>query len=79
MGKPLMLREEDDRRIEALRKRLGTRTKVDVVRTALRLLELDAERAERVARWRRAVRVAGGESRRALRDFRAHSRLNHDG
>ena len=79
MGKPLMLREEDDRRIEALRKRLGTRTKVDVVRTALRLLELDAERAERVARWRRAVRVAGGESRRALRDFLAHSRLNHDG
>ena len=79
MGKPLMLREEDDRRIEALRKRLGTRTKVDVVRTALRLLELDAERAERVARWRRAVKVAGGESRRALRDFRAHSRLTHDG
>lgn len=75
MGKPLMLQEADDRRIEALRKRLGTRTKVDVVRTALRLLEQDAERAERVARWRRAVRVAAGESRRALRDFRPHSRL----
>ena len=75
MGKPLMLQEADDRRIEALRKRLGTKTKVDVVRTALTLLERDAERADRVIRWQRAVRVATGESRRALRDFRPHSRL----
>ena len=79
MGKPLMLREADDRRLEALRKRLGTKTKVDVVRTALRLLEQDAERAERVARWQRAVRVAVAESRSALRDFRGHSRLHRDG
>jgi len=79
MGKPLMLREADDRRIEALRKRLGTKTKVDVVRTALRPLEQDAERAERVARWQRAVRVAAAESRKALRDYRPHSRLHRDG
>jgi hypothetical protein len=70
-----MLQDADDRRIEALRKRLGTKTKVDVVRTALGLLERDAERAERVARWQRAVRIAAGESRKALRDFRTHSRL----
>ena len=75
MGKPLMLQEADDRRIEALRKRLGTKTKVDVVRTALTLLERDAERADRVIRWQRAVRVAAGESRKALREFRPHSRL----
>ena len=73
-----MLQDEDDRRIEALRKRLGTKTKVDVVRTALRLLEQDAERANPVARWHRAVRVVAAESRRALRDFRPHSRLRHE-
>jgi hypothetical protein len=32
-------------------------------------------RAERVSRWERAVKVAAPESRRALRDFRKHSRL----
>lgn len=75
MGKPLMLQEDDAERIESLKKRLGARTKIDVVRSALDLLERDAERAERVAQWRKAVRRVVPESRAALRDFRAHSRL----
>lgn len=75
MGVPLMLQPADARRIESLKKRLGARSKVDVVRTALDMLERDAERAERVQRWERAVRLAAAESRRASRDFRKHSRL----
>ncbi len=75
MGKPLMLQEADDRRIEALKKRLCVRTKIDVVRTALDLLERDAERTERVARWQRAAKVAAPESRAALAAFRFGSRL----
>lgn len=70
-----MLQEDDARRIEVLKKRLGARTKIEVVRTALDLLERDAERAERVARWRRAVRLVAGESRRVGREFQRHSRL----
>ena len=76
MGKPLMLQEGDAKRIEALKERLGARTKIEVVRSALDLLEHDAERQERVAKWRRAVGVVGRESRAALRDFRSHSRLH---
>ena len=75
MGKPLMLQEADAERIEALKKRLGARTKIDVVRSALDLLEHDAERVERVAKWRKAVGLVARESRAALRDFRPHSRL----
>lgn len=75
MGKPLMLQEADADRIESLKKRLRARTKIDVVRSALDLLERDAERAERVAKWRRVVGLVAPESRAALRDFRAHSRL----
>jgi hypothetical protein len=75
MGKPLMLQEADAERIESLKKRLGARTKIDVVRSALDLLEQDAERVERVAKWRKAVGVVARESRAALRDFRRHSRL----
>ena len=75
MGRPLMLQEADAERIESLKKRLGARTKIDVVRSALDLLERDAERIERVAKWRKAVGVVAGESRAALRDFRPYSRL----
>jgi hypothetical protein len=75
MGVPLMLQEADARRIELLKKKLGARSKVEVVRSALDLLERRALRAERVSRWERAVKVAAPESRGALRDFRKLSRL----
>jgi len=75
MGKPLMLQEADAQRIETLKKRLGAPTKIAVVRSALDLLERDAERTERVARWRKAARMVAGESRRVSRDFQGHSRI----
>ena len=75
MGKPLMLQEDDAERVESLKKRLGARTKIEVVRSALALLERDAERAERVARWRKAVGLVADQSRIVSRDFRSHSRL----
>jgi hypothetical protein len=70
-----MLQEADAARLVALKRRLGARTKVDVVRSALDLLERDADRADRVARWRRAAKVVARESRAVLREFRRHSRL----
>jgi len=70
-----MLQEADAERIETLKKRLGARTKIDVVRSALDLLERDADRTELVARWRKAVRLVAGESRKVSREFRRHSRL----
>jgi hypothetical protein len=70
MGKPLMIQERDDDRITALKERLGLRTKVDVVRRGLDLLEDEAERIARVERWRRAARAAAPTSRAANSDFR---------
>ena len=75
MGKPLMIQEDDNRRIEELKKRLGARSKVDVVRAGLTLLEREAERQARIGRWRRAARLAGASSRAVNADFRRHSRL----
>ncbi len=75
MGKPMMLQEDDAERIESLKERLGARTKIDVVRSALDLLERDAERAERVTRWRKAAKAVAKESRAVLREFRPNSRL----
>ena len=76
MGVPLMLQEADAHRIEALKKRIGARTKVEVVRRALDLLEHDAERSARVVRWERAVRLAASTSRRVVAEFRPSSRLH---
>lgn len=75
MGRPLMLQEADAERIESLKKRIHARTKIDVVRSALDLLERDAERSDRVARWRKAVKLVAGESRAVQRDFRRYTRL----
>jgi hypothetical protein len=50
-----------------------------VVRTALDALEREANRVERVERWKRAVALAGSESRRVNRAFQKHSRLKRIG
>ena len=75
MGKLLMIQPDDDARIERLRQRLGIDRKVAVVRAGLELLEAQADRQERVARWRSAAKKAAATSRQVNAEFRAHSRL----
>ena len=75
MGKPLMIKAEDERRIESLKQRLGIQRKVDVVRAGFELLEKEAERRERVQRWKRAATLVAATSRNVNAEFRAHSRL----
>ena len=75
MGKPLMIQEADDGRIERLKVRLGIPRKIDVVRAGMTLLEQQADRRERVARWTRAVARVAAESARVNAEFRPHSRL----
>ena len=79
MGKPLMIQEEDDKRIEQLRKRLGIKTKVQVVREALRLLEKDALKLERIERWKKAAKAVSKSSKAVLSDFMTYSRLHKNG
>jgi hypothetical protein len=78
VGKPLMLREDDDRRIERLKRRLGAPSKVQVVRSALVLLEVQADREEKIARWRKLVPLLAESSAEVNRDFQPHSRLRRD-
>ncbi len=75
MGKPLTIQAEDDRRIENLKDRLGVSTKIGVVRAGLELLEKEAERRTRVARWRSAAQLAAPTSREVNAEFRARTRL----
>jgi hypothetical protein len=75
MGKPLMIQEEDDRRIENLKRRLGIARKVDVLRAGIDLLEKEAERRERVRRWKRSAALVARTSRDVNVEFQPHSRL----
>ncbi|MBI4042832.1 MAG: hypothetical protein HY391_05080 [Deltaproteobacteria bacterium] len=78
MGKPLMIQESDDRRIESLKKKIGVKTKVEVVRRALELLEERAERVARISQWKKAARLAAKSSYEVLSDFKPHSRLKRN-
>ena len=74
-----MIQDEDDKRIELLRKKLGIKTKVQVIRNALDLLERDAQKIERIQRWKRAAKIVSGSSKEVLAEFMLHSRLRkHD-
>ena len=75
MGKPLMIQEDDERRIENLKRRLGIQRKVDVLRAGNELLEKEAERRERILRWKRAAALVTASSREVNAEFRKHSRL----
>jgi hypothetical protein len=75
MGKPLMIQEEDERRIESLKRRLGIQSKVGVLRAGIDLLEREAERRERIRRWKRAAALVAPTSREVNAEFQAHSRL----
>jgi hypothetical protein len=75
MGKLLMIQEEDERRIDTLKRRLNIARKVDVLRAGIELLEKEADRRERILRWKRAAALAIETSREVNADFRQHSRL----
>jgi hypothetical protein len=75
MGRPLMIQEEDERRIEILKRKLGIKRKVDVLRAGIGLLEKEAERRERVRRWKRATALVIKTSREVNSEFQSHSRM----
>ena len=77
MGKPLMIQPEDDNRIESLKEKTGARSKVDVVRAALTLLEEDVKRSERVKRWERAAKVVGKSGLDVLKVFQTKERFKN--
>ncbi len=75
MGKPLTIQPEDDRRLNILKKPLGVKTKVDVLRRGLDLLEDEILRKERIRRWKKVARLVAGQSKKINREFQKHTRL----
>ncbi len=69
MGKPLTIQKEDDAKIESLKKQLGLSTKIEVVRSALNLLQAEASRLSRVKRWQRAAKIVGDSGLEVQKEF----------
>lgn len=69
MGKLIMLKDDDHRRINLLRRRLKARSKAEVVRAGLELLEQQTLRAERSERLRRAAVLAAPSSNAFIREM----------
>lgn len=78
MGIPLMIQEMDNERIEALKKEFGIHKKIDVIRAGLKLLEHEAQRIQKINRWKRAARLVAKSSQEVNSDFQAHSRMKSD-
>ena len=79
MGIPLMIQEQDNRRIEDLKKDLGIHKKIDVIRAGLVLLEENAERIKRINRWKQAAQLVAENSADVNQAFQKHSRMKaHD-
>lgn len=75
MGIPLMIQEEDNQRIDHLKKDLGISKKIDVIRAALALLEKEAERIRKIKRWKHAAKVVAKSSAEINKEFQKHSRI----
>lgn len=78
MGVPLMIQEEDNKRIEQLKKELGIHKKIDIVRVALSLLEKEAARIKRIKRWKQAAKLVAKSSQEVNKEFQTLSRIKSE-
>ncbi len=76
MGVPITIKEEDDEKLLRLKEQTKSKSKVDVIRKALSLLELDLAKKERIKRWRQAASIIGDSSLEVLEDFKTKNRFN---
>lgn len=70
-----MIQNEDDEKIERLKEKMGAKTKIEVVRSALRLLEADLARTEKIKRWEKAVKLVEKSSMESFKDFQTKERF----
>ncbi len=75
MGKPLMIQVDDEQKIEKLKEKLHAKTKIEVVRAGLRLLERELDRIEKAERWKMAAAHVAASSKEINQEFQKYSRL----
>lgn len=71
MGISLMIQADDEKKIVELQEKLGARTKLEVIRAGLRLLEVESQKQNQILRWKISARLAASESARVNREVRS--------
>lgn len=72
MSRSLMMQDEDNERIENLKKQLHIRKKIDVIRAALDLLEKEAKQQQKIKRWKQAAKLVAKNSEAVNKEFQPH-------
>lgn len=75
MGKPLMIQLNDEKKIDELKEKLQAKTKIEVVRAGLDLLEKEVNRREKIENWKRVAALVSSSSKEVNLEFQKHSRL----
>lgn len=73
MGLPLTIQPDDDARLLRLKKPLGAKTKVEVLRLALDTLDNQLNRQKKIRRWARATKLVSRQSKKVNKEFQAAS------
>ena len=69
MSRSLMMQDEDNERIENLKRQLHIDKKIDVVRAALDLLEKEAKQQQKIKRWKQAAKLVAKNSEKIKRNL----------
>ena len=77
MGKPFTIQIEDEEKIEALKTKLGAKTKTEVVRKALEVLEADLQRKQKIQRWMRAAKIVADSDSEIMQEFQIKDRFKN--
>lgn len=77
MGKPLTILPEDDLKLLELKEKTGAKSKVAVLRSALKLLDQEVKRNERIKRWEKGAKIVAENSLETLSDFSTTSRFKN--
>jgi hypothetical protein len=75
MGKPLTIKPEDDIRLLHLKKQTGAKSKVEVIRNALSLLEQEIAKQVRIKKWKKAAILVADNSFEVFKDFNVSKRF----
>lgn len=70
-----MIQVEDNDKIEELKVKLGVKTKIEVLRSALVLLEEKVSKEARIKRWQKASKLVGNSSIEVLKEFQTTDRF----
>ncbi len=75
MATALTIQDYDEVKLEHLKKVLKAKSKVDVLRRALDVLEREVAHAARRSRWKKAVQVVSEDSHAVNQEFQHYAQI----